>query len=160
MKPLPPRILPFPVKTATSRATTGRRLFAEGGDGRSVWGRRWRDLCLSHAADLGGPGVLSEAQTSVIKRVASLEIALESMEARMSEGERIDLDQFGRLTGRLCRLLELIGIRRLTKPLDPTSELAKALEAYPAKPIDDDEPSEDEPLPIEEGFDRSEPGEA
>jgi hypothetical protein len=64
------------------------------------------------------------------------------------------------LTSRLCRMLELVGIRRLTKPLDPLSDLAKALEAYPAKPIDDDEPSEDEPLPIEEGFDHSEPGEA
>jgi hypothetical protein len=49
--------------------------------------------------------------------------------------------------------------RRLTKPLDPTSELAKALEAYPGKPVDDDESNDDEPLPIEEGFDR-EPGEA
>ena len=78
----------------------------------------------------------------------------------MSEGEKIDLDQYGRLTVRLCRMLELVGIRRLTKPLDPMSDLAKAFEVAVTKPIDDDEPNEDEPLPIEEGLDRTEPGEA
>ena len=35
-------------------------------------------------------------------------------------------------------MLELIGIRRLAKPIDPLSDLAKGLEAYPAKAIDDD----------------------
>jgi hypothetical protein len=48
-------------------------------------------------------------------------------------------------------------------PLDqaarPTSELAKALEGYAGMPVDDDEPNDDEPLPIELGMDR-EPGEA
>jgi hypothetical protein len=37
---------------------------------------------------------------------------------------------------------------RLTKPIDPTGALAKALEAYPATAIDDSD--EDEPMPIEE----------
>ena len=37
--------------------------------------------------------------------------------------------------------------------------LAKAFEDY-ARAIDDDEPNDDEPLPIEEGLDRTEPGEA
>jgi hypothetical protein len=85
------------------------------------------------------------------------EVALEQLEARMSEGQKIDPDQYGRLTGRLCRMLELVGIRRLTKPLDPLSDLAKAFEG---KRIDDDEPNDDEPLPTEEGFEKSKPGEA
>jgi hypothetical protein len=114
---------------------------------------------FAHVADLGGPELLSEAQISICRRASAMECELEAMEARMSEGQPIDIDQYGRLTGRLCRMLELVGIRRLTKPLDPLSDLAKALEAYPAKAIDDDEPNDDEPLPIEEGFDR-EPGEA
>ena len=41
----------------------------------------------------------------------------------MSEGQKIDLNMYGRLTGRLCRMLELVGIRRLTKPIDPLSDL-------------------------------------
>jgi hypothetical protein len=45
--------------------------------------------------------------------------------------------------------------------LCPTSDLAKALEAYPAKAIsDEDDRDEDEPMPIEAGFDKSDPGEA
>ena len=77
----------------------------------------------------------------------------------MSKGQQIDLDQYGRLTGRLCQLLELVGIRR-TKPFDPAGALAKALEAYAGEPVDDDDDGdEEETLPFEEGFDR-EPGEA
>jgi hypothetical protein len=45
-------------------------------------------------------------------------------------------------------LLELAGIRRLTKPLDPLSDLANG------------DTNENEPMPIEEGLDRTEPGEA
>jgi hypothetical protein len=52
--------------------------------------------------------------------------------------------------------------RRLARPIDPLSDLSKALTAYPAKAIDDDddESNDDEPLPIEQGFDKSDPGEA
>jgi hypothetical protein len=74
------------------------------------------------------------------------------MEARMSEGQKIDIDQYGRLSGRLCQLLELVGIKRLAKPLDPLSDLAKALEAYPPKAIDDDgDGDDDEPVIVGKG---------
>jgi hypothetical protein len=131
------------------------------GDARTAWARRWSDLIFAHASDLGGPEILSEAQLSICRRAAALECELEAMEGRMSAGQPIDLGQYARLTGCLCRLLELVGIKRLTKPLDPTSELAKALEKYAATPVDDDAPNdENEPLAIEQGLDRSEPGEA
>src|SRR5262245_2100881 len=80
-------------------------------------------------------------------------------ESAMSEGQQIDLDQYGRLTGRLCRLLEMFGIRRLARPIDPLSDLAKAFEDT-AKAIDDEDEDSDEPLPPEKGSDKSEPGEA
>ena len=137
-----------------------RRVFVEGGDGRGAWTHRWKTLVAAHATDLGGEG-LSEAQISICRRAATMEIALEQIEARMSEGQDIDLDQYGRSASRLCRMLELVGIKRQARPIDPLSELAKALEAYPSEPIDDDDDGdENEPLPIEEGLDRTEPGEA
>jgi hypothetical protein len=77
----------------------------------------------------------------------------------MAEGKIIDPDVYGRLCGRLAKLLALVGIKRLTTPPDPLSDLARALEAYPTKAIDDDDGDADEPMPIEKGFDR-EPGEA
>jgi hypothetical protein len=118
-----------------SKVTTGRNLFVEGGDGRSAWARRWNDLIFAHVADLGGPELLSEAQISIIRRASAMECELEAMEGRMSAGEPIDTDVYGRLAGRLCRLFELIGIRRLARPIDPYHDLAKALEAYPARAL-------------------------
>jgi len=135
-------------------------MFADIGDGRTVWARRWNDLVLMHASDLGGYDMLSEAQLSICRRVSTLECELESMEGRKSAGLPVDIELYGRLSGRLCRMLELIGIRRLTKPLDPLSEFAKAVEGYAPAPVDDDdEPDDDVPAAIEEGLDK-EPGEA
>jgi hypothetical protein len=122
-------------------------MFVEGGDGRSAWARRWKDLILAHVTDLGGPKGLSEAEISLIRRASAMEIELEAMEARKSEGQKIDFGLYSRLTALLCRMLELVGIKRLTAPLDPQAELIKALEGYAGQPIDDDD--SDEPLPIE-----------
>jgi len=99
-----------------SSVTTGTRMFIDShADGRSAWARRWNDLVLMHAADLGGFDMLSEAQISIYKRAATLECELESMEGRKSAGMPVDIEVYGRISGRLCRLLELIGIRRATK---------------------------------------------
>jgi hypothetical protein len=68
-----------------SKVTNGRRVFAIGGDGRGAWTRRWKDLFEAHVADLGGQDVLSEAQVSLCRRVAAIEVQLEQAEAKMSE---------------------------------------------------------------------------
>jgi len=105
--------------------------------------------------------LLSEAQISICRRVSAMECELEAMEGRMSAGQTIDLDQYGRLAGRLCRLFELlVGVKRLARPIDPLSDLAKGLEAYPATmPIDDDgDGSDDERQPIEEAVDPAKNG--
>jgi hypothetical protein len=141
-------------KRRASRGTSGKRLFVEGGDGRSAWALRWKDLILAHVADLGGPELLSEAQISLCRRVAAMEIALEQLEARMSTGEPIDIGVYARLTGCLCRLFALLGTRGRAKSLDPQSELVRALQAYPPTAFDDDADDGDE-----FGMDR-EPGEA
>ena len=141
--------------TKVSQVTAGKRMFVELGDGRSAWARRWSDLILAHANDLGGLDMLSEAQISICKRAATLECELESMEGRKSAGLPVDIEVYGRLTGRLCRMLELVGIRRVTKPVDALADLAKGFAA-----IDDGgDGDENEELPIERGLDR-EPGEA
>jgi len=133
----------------SSLVTKGKRMFVEQlADGRTQWARRRNDLVLMHAGDLGGNETLSEAQISICRRVATLECELESMEGRMSAGVPIEIEVYGRLASRLCRTLELISVKRLARPLDPTSDLAKGLEAYAQKPVDDDEPDDDEPAAI------------
>jgi hypothetical protein len=142
----------------SSQVTKNLRMFVDPhADGRSMWARRWNDLVLMHANDLGGFDMLSEAQLSICKRAAALECQLESLEGKMSTGEAIDVDQYARLARTLARLFELIGIKRLARPIAPEDELARALNGYAGGPVDDDE--SDEPAPIEEGLDR-EPGEA
>ena len=44
--------------------------------------------------------------------MAALEVQLEQMEAKMSEGAEVDLDLFNRLTGNLRRCFETIGVER------------------------------------------------
>ena len=127
-------------------------------DGRSAWAKRWNDLVLMHASDLGGYDIISEAQISICKRVATIECELEAMEGRKSASIPVDIELYARLSGRLCRMLELIGIKRRVQPLDPLGELAKAVEGYAQKPVDDDDDG-DEATAIEKGFDH-EPGEA
>jgi hypothetical protein len=85
-------------------------MFVDVGDGRSAWARRWNDLVLTHASDLGGYDMLSEAQLSICRRAAAIECELESMEGRMSASQPIDIGVYARLTGVLARLLELVGI--------------------------------------------------
>jgi hypothetical protein len=105
--------------TARSAVSNGRRLFVAG-DGRSPWSRRYYDLIAAHVADMGGRANLSEAQVALIKRAATLEVELEQMEGKLSLGETIDLDVFGRATGNLRRVWDSLGLRR--EPRDVTLE--------------------------------------
>ncbi len=109
------------IKDLRSKVTNGKRVFAIGGDGRGAWTRRWKDLHEAHIADLGGPAGLSTAQVSLCRRVAALEVQLEQLEARMSEGDlTVDLDQYGRLAGHLRRILETLGVERKQRDVTPT----------------------------------------
>jgi hypothetical protein len=137
----------------SSPVTKGMRLFVDpAANGRSAWARRWNDLVILHVNDLGGFGAVSEAQLSICRRASALECELESAEGKLSGGQPIDINLYARLVRTLCRLLELVGVKRLTKPLDPTSALAEALKGYASEPVDEDE---DEPSPLV-----PEPGEA
>src|SRR5262245_66240555 len=97
-----------------SAVTNGRRLFVDGDD-NSAWSRRYRDLVAGHIADLGGRDLLSEAQLSLIKRAAAIEIELERMEGALSAGALVDLDLFTRSASHLRRIFETLGIGRVPR---------------------------------------------
>ena len=90
-------------------------------------------------SDLGGPDAgLSEAQLSLVRRASALEVELELAEGKLSRGEPVDLDLFGRLLGQLRRVLEAIGLERRARPaitleqyLELTSAPANATNATP-----------------------------
>lgn len=101
-----------------SAVTNGSRDFVDG-DGRSPWARRWRDLVALHSSDLGGADALSEAQASLVRRVATIEIELEAQEGKLSKGEQIDLDAYTRAAGHLRRILETLGLKRVPRDVTP-----------------------------------------
>jgi hypothetical protein len=87
------------------------------GNGRSPWARRWKDLCELHARDISPSGGihLSEAQKSLIRRTATIEIELEAVEGRLSEGKAQDLAVYATAAAHLRRLLETLGVERRAK---------------------------------------------
>lgn len=106
-------------KLATSRVTNGSKLFLPGVDGRGAVPRRIRDIFDAFCTDLGGHGCLSEAQMQLCRRAAMISISCEEMESQSAAGEHIDLDLFGKLTDRLGRTLQRLGIKRVPRDVTP-----------------------------------------
>jgi hypothetical protein len=105
-------------KRIRSAVTNGERAFVFG-DGNSPWARRQRDLIALHIADLGGEERLSENQLSLCRRAATLETELEMLEGQLSLGNVADLDLYNRLAGNLRRILESIGLQRVSRDVTP-----------------------------------------
>jgi hypothetical protein len=85
---------------------------------------------LGHVSDLGGADFLSEAQFSLIRRAAAIECELERLDARLSVGEPVDLDSYGRCAGHLRRLFETIGVERRPRDVTPSiADIAAEIEA-------------------------------
>jgi len=105
-----------PKPQARSRVSNGSAVLP-GVDGRSTWVRRLRDLMGLHLSDLGGDNAVSEAERSIIRRVATLTVELERMEAGFAvagEAQPDQLDLYQRTANSLRRLLEAIGLQRRT----------------------------------------------
>jgi hypothetical protein len=78
----------------TSRSRISNRGAAlPGVDGHSTWVRRLRDLIESHTSDLGGEDAVSEAERSIIRRIATLTVELERMEVEFAAASSAQPDQ-------------------------------------------------------------------
>jgi hypothetical protein len=105
-----------------SAVTSGRKLFVEG-DPNSAWSRRYFDLCSHHIRDISagaGRDVLTEAQLSLIRRAAAIECELERLDALLSRGELVDLNEYGRASSHLRRIFETLGIERRAHDITPS----------------------------------------
>lgn len=105
-------------KSTSSKVTNGSALFLPGVDGRSAVARRTRDIFDAICRDLGGD--LTEAQTQLVRRATWLSIACEELELKGVQGERIDLELFGKMTDRLGRTLQRIGLKRIPRDVTPS----------------------------------------
>jgi hypothetical protein len=108
-----------------SKVTNGKRLFADMTvDGRSVWSRRFRDVMDLHITDLGGTDVVSTAEQSICRRIATLTTELELLELRFAQSGKgasaEDLDLYARISNSLDRKLQTIGLKRVARDVTPT----------------------------------------
>jgi predicted ABC-type transport system involved in lysophospholipase L1 biosynthesis ATPase subunit len=101
--------------TTRSRITNGKQMLA-GIDGRSAEARRYRDLAMSFADDLGGAACLTEAQRALVFQAASLVVQSEALNGAMIRGELVDVEQQTRVANALGRTLNRLGIRKRVSP--------------------------------------------
>jgi hypothetical protein len=111
-------IAPQPPIIAQNRAkvSNGSKLMA-GVDGRSVPGRRFRDLALAFASDISDdPTKLSAAETALVRQAAASVVASEVLQSKLLNGEDIDIGEVTRLGNVTTRLLTRLGTRRKPAP--------------------------------------------
>ena len=128
--PVDPRDPEVNIRKGKSRITNGRQ-FVLGTDQRNPWIRRCKDIAAAHTGDLGGEANISEAQRSLIRRIAILTIQSEMLESKFAQAHgdasAKDLDLYIRASGNLRRLLMTIGLERRAKPIPSMSEFLRTL---------------------------------
>lgn len=109
-----------------SRVTNGTKLIA-GLDGRSASARRYRDLSMSLADDLGGAATMTEAQRALVRQAAAMIVQSEKLQAAILRGDIVDSEQLTRLANAATRILSRLGIKRAPRELGPPSRLDSML---------------------------------
>jgi hypothetical protein len=112
-------------------AVTNDPLFLRGVDGRSLVARRYRDVAIALADDLGGQDKLSESSKILVRQAAALTVQVEELQSKIVAGDDVDLEQLTRLSNVLGRILHRLGLKRPRSK--PTSPLAGHFAGPPAR---------------------------
>jgi hypothetical protein len=96
-----------------------------GVNGNSATARRFRDLVNAFIADAGGTDNCSEIKIGLLRRLAAATVQSEMIEARMVNGEAVDIGTLCTLASTCMRLSARVGIERT--PRDVTTP---SLETY------------------------------
>lgn len=121
--------------TLRSRVGNGADLLP-GIDGRSASARRYKEVMLAIIADQGGLDRISETRAQLIRRFVAASVLSEQLEARIIEGQPVDLAEHALLSSSLVRLAQRIGIDRRARNVVPSLQEyleAKAIEQEPAE---------------------------
>jgi hypothetical protein len=112
-------------------AVTNDPLLLRGVDGRSMVARRYRDVAIALADDLGGQDRLSEPSKILVRQAAAMAVQVEGLQSKIVSGEDVDIEQLTRLSNVLGRTLQRLGIK---KPrAKPSSPLAAHFSRPPAR---------------------------
>jgi hypothetical protein len=105
--------------TARSRVTNGKDLLP-GIDGRSTVARRFHDIVTAILVDQGGIDRCAESRLQLIRRFAAAAVIAEQMEARLANGEEINIAEHAQLASTLVRIAQRIGIDRRARNITPS----------------------------------------
>jgi hypothetical protein len=104
-------------------ATTNDPLLLRGVDGRSMIARRYRDVAIALADDLGGQDKLSEQSKILVRQSAALTVQVEGLQSKIVAGEDVDVEQLTRLSNALSRMLHRLGLKKpRARPPSPLAE--------------------------------------
>lgn len=107
-------------------------------DGRSVVARRYRDITAAIVADQGGADNCAEARIQLIRRFSATAVIAEQIEARLAQGEPINVAEHALMCSVLARLASRIGIDRRAREIVPT------LKGYLEESYSEDDEDEEE----------------
>jgi hypothetical protein len=119
----------------TRSAVTNQKDLLPGLDGRSASARRFRDLVNAFVADMGGLDRCSEIKLGLVRRLAATTVQAEMLEARMVNGEAIDIATLCTLASTTVRISQRLGLNRVAK--DATPSLATYLRSPPPTEIEE-----------------------
>jgi len=103
-----------------SRVTNGGS-FLPHVDGRSLVARRYRDIASQIITDQGGADLISESRSQLIRRFSAAACLAEQLEARLANGETINITEHALLCSTMVRVANKIGIDRIAKNLNGPS---------------------------------------
>jgi hypothetical protein len=116
----PNRTRPLAVSARNRAATSNGSTILDGVDGRSAEARRFRDLVMAFAADLGADVTdLSEADAALCRHAASATMQSEALSRAVVNGEHVDTEQAVRAGNLLTRAMAALQRRR--KPRSTTT---------------------------------------
>ena len=104
----------------TRSAVTNQKDLLPGLDGRSASARRFRDLVNAFVADMGGLDRCSEIKLGLVRRLAATTVQAEMLEARMVNGEAIDIATLCTLASTVVRLSQRLGLERKARDVTPS----------------------------------------
>ena len=106
--------------TRARTAVTNHIDLLPGLDGRSASARRFRDLVNAFVADMGGLDCCSEIRLGLLRRLAATTVQAEILEARMVNGEAIDIATLCTLASTTVRLSQRLGLERRARNVTPS----------------------------------------
>jgi hypothetical protein len=86
--------------------------------GTSSGARRFRDLVNAYISDMGGIDEVSEIKLGLLRRLASIVVQCETLEAQMVGGNNVDIPTLCTLASTAMRLSVRLGLER--RPRDVT----------------------------------------